>query len=146
MRALATGSLVITALLLLATPAFSQPALAGIVKDASGAQVRVFDIDKPVQGLNNFTWDGKTNAGVPATAGTYTFEAVGSAAGETGSLDTLLTSRVASVPAGVELNLPADHLGDEDLVLERPDRHPGLVVQHPGQHPGHLGEHRRGVL
>jgi len=37
MRALATGSLVITALLLLATPAFSQPALAGIVKDASGA-------------------------------------------------------------------------------------------------------------
>jgi len=68
-----------------------------IVKDASGAQVRVFDIDKPVQGLNNFTWDGKTNAGVPAAAGTYTFEAVGSAAGETGSLDTLLTSRVASV-------------------------------------------------
>jgi len=37
MRALATGSLVVAALLLLATPAFSQGALAGIVKDSSGA-------------------------------------------------------------------------------------------------------------
>ena len=37
MRALATGSLIIAALLLLATPAFSQPAVAGIVRDASGA-------------------------------------------------------------------------------------------------------------
>src|SRR5574342_1317558 len=36
MRALATGSLVI-ALLLFATPAFSQSAVAGIVKDSSGA-------------------------------------------------------------------------------------------------------------
>src|SRR5687767_10429154 len=37
MRVLATGSLVITALLLLSTPAFSQPAVAGIVRDTSGA-------------------------------------------------------------------------------------------------------------
>ena len=37
MRALATGSLVLTALILLSTPAFAQPAIAGIVKDASGA-------------------------------------------------------------------------------------------------------------
>src|SRR6266550_238866 len=37
MRALATGSFIIAALLLLATPAFSQPAVAGIVRDASGA-------------------------------------------------------------------------------------------------------------
>jgi flagellar basal-body rod modification protein FlgD len=68
-----------------------------IVKDASGAQVRTFDVDKPVEGLNNFTWDGKTNAGVAAAAGTYTFEAVATAAGETGQLDTMITSRVASV-------------------------------------------------
>ena len=37
MRALATGSFVVAALLLLATPAFSQPAVAGIVRDSSGA-------------------------------------------------------------------------------------------------------------
>src|SRR5262245_14795913 len=37
MRALVTGSAVVVALLCLSTPAFSQPAIAGIVKDASGA-------------------------------------------------------------------------------------------------------------
>src|SRR6185295_19148695 len=37
MRVLATGSFVIGALLLLSTPAFSQPAVAGIVRDTSGA-------------------------------------------------------------------------------------------------------------
>jgi hypothetical protein len=37
MRALAAGSIVVASLLLLATPAYSQPALAGIVRDASGA-------------------------------------------------------------------------------------------------------------
>jgi hypothetical protein len=37
MRALTTGSAVIAALFFLSTPAFSQPAIAGIVKDTSGA-------------------------------------------------------------------------------------------------------------
>jgi hypothetical protein len=37
MRTLATGSFVVVALLLLSTPAFSQPAVAGIVRDSSGA-------------------------------------------------------------------------------------------------------------
>ena len=37
MRSLATGFLAALALLLLSTPAFSQPAVAGIVRDASGA-------------------------------------------------------------------------------------------------------------
>ena len=36
MRALAIGSAVIVAALFLSTPAFAQPAIAGIVKDASG--------------------------------------------------------------------------------------------------------------
>jgi Carboxypeptidase regulatory-like domain len=36
-HALATGSFLIAALLLLSTPAFSQPALAGVGKDSSGA-------------------------------------------------------------------------------------------------------------
>jgi hypothetical protein len=37
MRALAAASFVIAALLLFSTPAFSQPAVAGIVRDSSGA-------------------------------------------------------------------------------------------------------------
>src|SRR5688500_14483919 len=37
MRALATGSFVVAVLFLLATPAFSRPAVAGIVRDTSGA-------------------------------------------------------------------------------------------------------------
>ena len=37
MRALATGSFVVAVLLLLSTPAFSQPAVAGLVRDSSGA-------------------------------------------------------------------------------------------------------------
>jgi flagellar basal-body rod modification protein FlgD len=68
-----------------------------IVKDSTGAQVRTFDIQKPVEGLNNFTWDGKSNAGVAAAAGEYTFEIVATAGEETGSLDPMLVSRVASV-------------------------------------------------
>ena len=37
MRALTTGLAVIAAVVFLSTPAFSQPAVAGIVKDTSGA-------------------------------------------------------------------------------------------------------------
>jgi flagellar basal-body rod modification protein FlgD len=68
-----------------------------VVKDAAGQQIRAFDLKDPVEGLNSFTWDGKTNTGVAAPAGTYKFEIVASAAGETGSLDPLLVSKVASV-------------------------------------------------
>jgi flagellar basal-body rod modification protein FlgD len=68
-----------------------------IVKDSAGATVRSFDLNKPVEGLNNFTWDGKTNAGTEAAAGTYSFEVQASAGGENGSLDPLLLSRVGSV-------------------------------------------------
>jgi len=68
-----------------------------IVKDSAGQQVRTFDIKDPVQGLNNFTWDGKTNTGVAVPAGKYTFETVASANGETGSLPTMIVSRVSSV-------------------------------------------------
>ena len=37
MRVLASGFIVVAALLLLSTPAFSQPAVSGTVRDASGA-------------------------------------------------------------------------------------------------------------
>jgi flagellar basal-body rod modification protein FlgD len=67
------------------------------VKDDAGTEVRTFNIDEPVEGRNNFTWDGLTSTGGAAAAGTYTFEVTGTAAGMTGSLDPMLVSKVNSV-------------------------------------------------
>jgi flagellar basal-body rod modification protein FlgD len=68
-----------------------------VVKDAAGAEVRSFDMKDVVQGLNTFTWDGKTNTGVAAPAGQYKFSTVATVNGETGALDPLLMSKVSSV-------------------------------------------------
>jgi flagellar basal-body rod modification protein FlgD len=68
-----------------------------VVKDAAGAEVRSFDLKNVGEGLNGFTWDGKTNTGLTAPAGQYTFSTVASNGGETGALDPLLTSKVGSV-------------------------------------------------
>lgn len=68
-----------------------------VIKDAAGAEVRSFDLANVAEGLNNFTWDGKTNSGVAAPAGQYTFSTVATAAGQTGALDPLLMSKVSSV-------------------------------------------------
>lgn len=72
-------------------------ALKIIVKDSAGVQVRTFDVEDPTQGLNNFTWDGRTNTGVAVPAGTYTFEAVAAVNGQPESLDPMIVSRVGSV-------------------------------------------------
>jgi flagellar basal-body rod modification protein FlgD len=68
-----------------------------VVKDATGAEVRSFDLSNIAQGINNFTWDGKTSTGVAAPAGQYTFSTVATVNGETGALDPLLVSKVSSV-------------------------------------------------
>src|SRR5262245_16958789 len=60
-----------------------------VIKDAAGAEVRTFSLSNVGTGLNNFTWDGKTNTGVTAPAGQYTFSAVASVNGENQSLDPL---------------------------------------------------------
>jgi flagellar basal-body rod modification protein FlgD len=68
-----------------------------VVKDSAGAEVRSFDLANVGEGLNNFTWDGKTNSGAAAPAGQYTFSTVATAAGQTGALDPMLMSKVSSV-------------------------------------------------
>ena len=68
-----------------------------VVKDAAGAEVRSFDLTSVGEGLNGFTWDGKTNTGLAAPAGQYTFSTVATNGGQTGALDPLLTSKVSSV-------------------------------------------------
>lgn len=79
-----------------------------VIKDAAGAEVRSFDLANVGEGLNNFTWDGKTNTGVPAPAGQYKFSTVATAGGQTGALDPMLMSKVSSVtidPASSALTL-----------------------------------------
>lgn len=68
-----------------------------IVKDAAGTEVRSFNPLNTGAGLINFTWDGKTNTGVDAPAGQYTFSAVATVNGQNQSLDPLLVSKVSSV-------------------------------------------------
>jgi flagellar basal-body rod modification protein FlgD len=91
-----------------------------VVKDAAGTEVRSFNLKDVATGLNNFTWDGKTNTGVAAPAGQYTFSTVATANGETGALDTMLVSKVSSVTidpstAALTLNTTAGSVSLADV-------------------------------
>jgi flagellar basal-body rod modification protein FlgD len=68
-----------------------------LVKDAAGTEVRRFTLNNVGEGLNSFTWDGKTNTGVAAPAGQYTFSAVANVNGAAEAVDPLLVSKVGSV-------------------------------------------------
>ena len=67
------------------------------VTDASGALVRTIQVAPQSSGLTNFTWDGTTNTGAAAPAGTYTFSAAATAGGSQTSLSPFLQSTVNSV-------------------------------------------------
>ena len=67
------------------------------VTDSSGALVRTLQVAPQSSGLTDFTWDGATNAGTAAPAGTYTFSAVATAGGTQSSLSPYLQSTVNSV-------------------------------------------------
>ena len=47
------------------------------IKDASGVVVHTSDLGAQSGGIVNFVWDGSTDAGTPATAGSYTFSVDG---------------------------------------------------------------------
>ncbi len=66
------------------------------VLDATGQSVRTFPV-APQSGLTAFTWDGKTDKGVSATSGTYSFKVVANTSGTATSLPPLLSSKVNSV-------------------------------------------------
>lgn len=68
------------------------------VTDSSGALVRTLQVTpQSSSALTNFTWDGTTNAGTAAPAGTYTFSAVAKAGGTQSSVSPYLQSTVSSV-------------------------------------------------
>ena len=86
------------------------------IRDASGQLVRSMSVSTTA-GLQDFTWDGTTNAGERAAAGDYSFEVVANVGGATESLETLLSDRVNSVTIdatkGLTLNTAA--LGPRSL-------------------------------
>jgi flagellar basal-body rod modification protein FlgD len=67
------------------------------VTDSSGQLVRTFQVAPQSSGLTSFTWDGTTNSGAAAPAGTYTFAAAAVSGGKQASVATYLQSTVNSV-------------------------------------------------
>ena len=77
------------------------------VRDASGALVRRFQLP-PDEGLRDFSWDGRSDAGAAAPAGSYRLEAIARFGGRAESAPLLLQRRVDSVsidPAGGAMTL-----------------------------------------
>lgn len=66
------------------------------ITDSSGQLVRTMTLPKG-EGLVEFQWDGIASDGERASAGEYSIEAVANIGGTAYSLETLLSSRVASV-------------------------------------------------
>jgi flagellar basal-body rod modification protein FlgD len=91
--ALAAGGKVTGAL----QPPTGATALAVQVTDSTGQLVRTFQVTPQSSGLTSFSWDGTTNSGTAAPAGTYTFAAAAVSAGAQVSVPTYLQSTVNSV-------------------------------------------------
>lgn len=79
------------------------------VTDDAGNVVRTMDLGAQKAGDQFFTWDGKTDSGVTAPDGHYTFSATATAGGKAVTFDTLMTARVegvVSTASGAMLQLP----------------------------------------
>ena len=91
------------------------------VSDANGQLVRTFQVAPQSSGLTDFTWDGTTNSGAAAPAGTYTFAAGAVSGGTQTSLSTYLQSTVKSVTIdpttqSLSLNTNSGSLSLSDVV------------------------------
>lgn len=83
------------------------------ITDSTGAVVREIQLDTTA-GTRAFTWDGMRSDGMPAITDDYDIQAIASVGGETGSLELLLSGRVASVSidsTGTQLTLNTASLG-----------------------------------
>ncbi len=70
------------------------------IKDASGTVVHTDSLGKQDAGLVSFVWDGTTDSGTAAAAGSYTFAATAKAGSSAVVADTLSTGVVSSVTPG----------------------------------------------
>jgi flagellar basal-body rod modification protein FlgD len=88
------------------------------VVDPSGAVVKTIALGSPGAGLADYTWDGTTDSGARAPAGTYGFVASGSVSGAGQQLPTLVSAQVSSITlngSGGGLTLHLAGLGDVPL-------------------------------
>jgi flagellar basal-body rod modification protein FlgD len=70
------------------------------IKDSSGAVIHTVDLGAQPAGVMNFAWDGSTDSGAAAAAGTYSFSVAATAGGSKITADTLSTGVVSSVTPG----------------------------------------------
>jgi len=67
------------------------------IVNSAGAVVKTISLGNEAAGLANFTWDGSTDAGTTAPAGTYGVVAGGSVAGKGTQFQTLVQAQVTSI-------------------------------------------------
>lgn len=72
------------------------------IKDASGLVLHAADLGPHAAGIYQFTWDGLTDSGVPAAAGTYRFELDARTAGKPVGAEALAFGRVDGVTPGAD--------------------------------------------
>jgi len=68
----------------------------------SGNVVRQLDLGAHPAGLVSFNWDGKSDGGANAAAGSYTFEIKASSGGKTVPASTLTSGQVSSITLGTD--------------------------------------------
>jgi flagellar basal-body rod modification protein FlgD len=67
------------------------------VKDSSGATVRTINLGALGAGVQDFSWDGSTNSGAQAAAGSYSYSVTASAAGKAVSATAYSAQQVVGV-------------------------------------------------
>jgi flagellar basal-body rod modification protein FlgD len=85
-----------------------------VIKDASGVLIKSQPLEAS-RGVQGFSWDGTTNSGANAAAGSYKIEVVAKVGDQNVSLATSVAARVSSValdPSTGGLVLTTDPLGD----------------------------------
>jgi flagellar basal-body rod modification protein FlgD len=67
------------------------------VQDSTGATVDTFSVKPADSGMTSFVWNGATNAGTTAPAGTYTIAVNATVDGKSQTLDPMVVNKVDSV-------------------------------------------------
>jgi len=83
------------------------------IRDSAGQLVSTLTLPADSSGVTAFSWDGTAANGTRAPAGTYKLEAVATANGRSGSLETMLAGHVSSVTIDATngLSLNTSNLG-----------------------------------
>lgn len=67
------------------------------IQDSTGATVNTFNVTPAVSGMTSFTWNGTTNTGATAPAGTYKVSVTATVNGTATPVDPMVVNKVDSV-------------------------------------------------